>query len=75
MSFLLTKPRKKSVGTLVLLAVTVATSTFGQSRSDEVREAEAVALTNLGFNYSKSGQYSKAVEVLSQAIQLKPDLA
>ena len=80
MSFLLIKPckkrvRKPKISTLVFVVVTLVISTLGQSRSDEVREAEAVALTNLGFNYAKSGHYAKAVELLSRAIQLKPDLA
>src|SRR4030095_2041440 len=79
-NLMLFKARKIRFGnpkpsTLVLLVVTLAISTLGQSRSDQGREAEAVALTNLGFNYAKSGQYSKAVELLSRAIQLNPDLA
>ena len=80
MSSINLKPCKKRLGQpkisrLVFLVVTLVISTLGQSRSDEAREAEAVALTNLGFNYSKSGQYTKAIELLSRAIQLKPDLA
>ncbi|HEX6729325.1 MAG TPA: tetratricopeptide repeat protein, partial [Pyrinomonadaceae bacterium] len=71
------KPRagKPKICTLVFLVCALACSALGQSRSDKGREAEAVALTNLGFNYSKSGQHNKAVEVLSRAIQLQPDLA
>src|SRR4029453_10051137 len=74
-TYFLKRVRKPRFSTIVFLVVTLGISTFGQSSSDGLREAEAVALTSLGFNYSKSGQYTKAVEVLSRAIQLKPDLA
>jgi Flp pilus assembly protein TadD len=68
--------RKLKILLSVLLVLYVMASASAQIRPGERDQAaEAVALTNLGFAYSKSSQYTKAVEVLRQAVLLNPTLA
>src|SRR5678815_1977619 len=73
--------RQRFTLALVLMAfgflfLTGMTLVFGQSLPAERQKSrEAVALTNLGFTYSKSGQNTRAADVLRRAIQLEPELA
>jgi Tfp pilus assembly protein PilF len=61
---------------LAFLFLALVPSALAQSGSEErSKEAESIALTNLAFGYAKSGQYTKAVQELKQAVRLKPDLA